>query len=218
MPGVTVIYTSSQETLFVSCAVLVVRGTKNIVSLLLGEVHLCTGGAWQQDAVSSGKGLGREGREYSFLQFSSKQTKHLCSKARVNDNFTIPKDGFYYKHSKRFLCDPAVEWLNTEKKAERKREGEGERPCCKPWDYSKYPKEIGQNTSINNNKKPQTYKKQHFFEEIAIHTPEADNSKSGQLGITSILLTNLKEKQSKAELSCLTPWSLNTHSKRKQQF
>lgn len=158
---------------------------------------------------------GKGGNTHFFSSHPSRQ--NICApKQELMTISPSPKDGFYYKHSKRFLCDPAVEWLNTEKKAERKREGEGERPCCKPWDYSKYPKEIGQNTSINNNKKPQTYKKQHFFEEIAIHTPEADNSKSGQLGITSILLTNLKEKQSKVELSCLTSWSLNTHSKRKQ--
>lgn len=74
MPAVTVIFPSSEETLFVSCAVLVVWGVKNIVSLLLGQLHLCADVAWQQDAISSGTGLGREGRKHSFLQFSSKKT------------------------------------------------------------------------------------------------------------------------------------------------
>lgn len=168
-------------------------------------------------SISSGKGTGREGREHSFLQFSSKQT--MSVRARVKGNFTIPKMPFTISTVKgSYVIQQQNGWtLNRTKK---KGAGGWGTPCCKPWEIvPSIPRNLAKNTSINNKNKTQTYKKPPlFFGEIAILTPEADNSRSGQLGITSILLTNLKEKQSKFELSYLTLWSLNTHSKRKQKF
>lgn len=67
---------------------------------------------------------------------------------------------------KGFLCDPATEWLNTEQNQEKGGMKRREAMLQTMRDYSKYPKEFGQNTSKNNNNKPNTQKPNIFWQKL----------------------------------------------------